>query len=242
MGAALGKIWARAGHRVTFGFGRDQAKLQAAATAAGPGAGVATAGEAVAAADVVVLAVPWGAVDAALAQAGLLAGKILLTIVNSIAPDMGGLVVGTTTSGAEEIARKAPGARVVEAIPPFADVLASPSRRFEGAQPAVFYCGDDAAAKGVVAALLGDLDVQAVDGGAVAQRALHRAGDVPAHADPVRAGRAWASRAAHADPPAAGRRGVTRAEAGTGRRSRSSSGFAYGKGLGPQIALMLLRR
>ncbi len=165
MGAALGKIWARAGHRVTFGFGRDQAKLQAAATAAGPEAGVATAGEAVAAADVVVLAVPWGAVDAALAQAGPLAGKILLTIVNPIAPDMGGLAVGTTTSGAEEIARKAPGARVVEAIPPFADVLASPSRRFEGAQPAVFYCGDDAAAKGVVAALLGDLDVQAVDGG-----------------------------------------------------------------------------
>ncbi len=86
-------------------------------------------------------------------------------IVNPLLPDMSGLAVGTTTSGAEEIAKKAPGARVVEAIPPFADVLASSSHRFDGEQTVAFYCGDDAEAKQVVAELLADLDVQAVDAG-----------------------------------------------------------------------------
>ncbi len=165
MGASLGKIWSQAGHEVTLSFGRDQQKLQSAARAGGSRARTTQPAQAVTDAEVVVLAVPWGAVDAALQQAGSLAGKTLLTIVNPILPDMSGLAVGTTTSGAEEIAKKAPGARVVEAIPPFADVLASPSRRFDGEQTASFYCGDDAEAKQVVAELLADLDVQAVDAG-----------------------------------------------------------------------------
>ncbi|WP_042875718.1 hypothetical protein [Cupriavidus necator] len=40
---------------------------------------------------------------------------------------MSGLLVGTDTSGAEEIARLAPWATVVKAIPPFAELLHSPS-------------------------------------------------------------------------------------------------------------------
>jgi predicted dinucleotide-binding enzyme len=165
MGATLGKIWSQAGHQVIFCFGRDQQKLESAARAAGPRTRTAHPAEATAAAEVVVLSVPWNAVDTALEQAGSLAGKILLTIVNPILPDMSGLALGTTTSCAEEIAKKVPEARVVEAIPPFADVLASPSRRFGGEQTVTFYCGDDAAAKHVVADLLADLDVQAVDAG-----------------------------------------------------------------------------
>jgi predicted dinucleotide-binding enzyme len=165
MGAALGRIWAQAGHRVVFCFGRERRQLEEVARAAGPAARAASPAEAVAAAGVVVLAVPWGAVDEALVQAGPLDGKIVLSIVNPLKPDLSGLAIGTTTSAAEEIAARAPGARVVEAIPPFAEVLASPSRRFGGEQPAVFYCGDDAAAKAAAVDLLSDLDVAPVDVG-----------------------------------------------------------------------------
>ena len=165
MGAPLGRIWAQAGHRVVFCFGRDQRMLEEVARAAGPSACAASPAEAVAAADVVVLAVPWGAVDQALDEAGPLDGKVVLSIVNPLKPDLSGLAIGTTTSGAEEIAARAPGARVVEAIPPFADVLSSPSRRFGDEQPTVFYGGDDVAAKAAVADLLGHLDVTPVDVG-----------------------------------------------------------------------------
>lgn len=166
VGAALGKIWAQGNHQVILTFGRDVQKIEAAARAAGPRARTASSpAEAVAAADVVVLAVPWNAVDSAIQQAGSLQGKILLTVANPLLPDMSGLLLGTTTSGAEEIAKKSPGALVVEAIPPFAEVLTSSARRFGNVQPSTFYCGDDATAKSHVAQLLQELDVQPVDAG-----------------------------------------------------------------------------
>jgi predicted dinucleotide-binding enzyme len=165
MGTPLGRIWAQAGHRVVFCFGRDRRRLEEVARTAGPAARVASPAEAVAAAEVAVLAVPWGEVDQALGEAGPLDGKVLLSIVNPLKPDLSGLAIGTTTSCAEEIAAKAPGARLVAAIPPFAEVLASPSRRFGGEQPAVFYCGDDVPAKVAVADLLSDIDVAPVDVG-----------------------------------------------------------------------------
>jgi predicted dinucleotide-binding enzyme len=73
--------------------------------------------------------------------------------------------VGTTTSAAEEIAKLSPGARVVEAIPPMAPILAAVSNRLGGQQISTFYCGDDAEAKRRVARLLADLDLDPVDAG-----------------------------------------------------------------------------
>ena len=80
---------------------------------------------------------------------------------------MSGLAVGTTTSAAEEIAKLAPSARVVEALPLFAEVLASPSQRFDNLTATIFYTGDDADAKQVVASLLSEIDVDVVDAGAL---------------------------------------------------------------------------
>ena len=75
------------------------------------------------------------------------------------------MAVGTTTSGAEEIAKLATGARVVEALPVFAEVLSSTSRKFGELDPTVFYCGNDAEAKAIVAGLLHEIEVEAIDAG-----------------------------------------------------------------------------
>jgi 8-hydroxy-5-deazaflavin:NADPH oxidoreductase len=165
MGAGMGRAWAAQGHAVLFSFSKDQAKLRALAEAAGPNARAGTPAEAVTFGDVILLAVPWGAVTEALEAAGSMTGKLLLTCVNCLKPDLSGLAIGTTTSAAEEIAHRAPGAKVVEAMPPMAPILASDTHRLGGQQISAFFCGEDAGAKATVAALLSDLDLDPVDAG-----------------------------------------------------------------------------
>jgi predicted dinucleotide-binding enzyme len=165
MGANMGRAWARKGHQVLFTFSRNEADLRAAAEAAGPNARAGTPAEAGGFGDVILLAVPWAVVPLALREAGDLSGKVLFSCVNCLKPDFSGLDVGTTTSAAEEIAKLSPGAKVVEAIPPMAQILASDSPRIGGQQISTFYCGADAEAKKRVAQLLADLDLDPVDAG-----------------------------------------------------------------------------
>lgn len=165
MGSGLGKFWAQHGHKLMFSYSRDPEKLKQIAAAIGHNATVGTPTEAVQFADVVLLSVPYGAIEDALNAAGSLEGKILLSCVNALLPDLSGMAVGTTTSAAEEIAKRAAGARVVEALPLFAEVLNSPSQQFGDQTATVFYTGDDQAAKQVVADLLRETNVEAVDAG-----------------------------------------------------------------------------
>jgi hypothetical protein len=165
MGASMGKAWTTKGHKVLFSFSQDAAKLRAVTEAAGPAARSGTPSDAVAFGDVILLAVPWGAITEALEAARAINGKVLFTCVNCLKPDLSGLAVGTTTSAAEKIANLVPGAKVVEAIPPMAQILAADSHRLGGQQISTFYCGDDARAKAAVASLLRDLDLESVDAG-----------------------------------------------------------------------------
>lgn len=167
MGSGLGKFWAQNGHELMFSYSRNQAKLEKIAQAIGSDASVGTPSEAVQFADVVLLSVPYSAIADALQAAGSLEGKILFSCVNALLPDMSGLAVGTTTSAAEEIAKLAPGARVVEALPLFAEVLNSPSQQFGDQTATIFYTGDDAGAKQVVADLLRETNVEAIDAGSL---------------------------------------------------------------------------
>jgi 8-hydroxy-5-deazaflavin:NADPH oxidoreductase len=165
MGSGLGKLWAQNNHQIMFSYSRDRTKLENIARSIGSSASVGTPAEAVAFAEVVVLSVPYGAIGDALSACGSLEGKILFSIVNALLPDMSGMAVGTNTSAAEEIAKLAPGALTVEALPIFAEVLNSESRRFNGQQATVFYTGDNSQAKKVVAGLLHEIDVEAIDAG-----------------------------------------------------------------------------
>lgn len=165
MTEALGKRFRALGHELLVSYSRDPARLAALATALGGGTRTGSATEASAFAEVVVLTVRWDGMPGALAAAGPLEGKVLWTIVNPLKADLSGLVVGTTTSGSEEIAARAQGARLVAGWPPFADVLASASTRIGSEQQTLFYCGDDEPAKRKVLPLFEALDVEPIDCG-----------------------------------------------------------------------------
>jgi hypothetical protein len=164
MGTDMGKFWVKNGHQLMFSYSRNPEKLQAAAASVSADTLIGSPAEAVQFADVVVLSVAWAAVEDALQQAGSLGGKILFSCVNPLLPDLSGLAVGTTTSGAEEIAKLAVGARLVESMPVFAEVLHSHSRQFGMQTPSVFYCGDDTEAKAIVADLLREIECDPIDG------------------------------------------------------------------------------
>lgn len=165
MGASMGKTWAGKGHEVLFSYSKDQDKLRAVAAEAGTKVRSGTPADAVAFGEVVLLAVPWAAVTDALNAAGPIRGKTLFSCCNCLKPDFSGLVLGTTTSAAEEIAKQTPDANVVEALPPMAQILAAETHRLSGEQISTFYCGNNTAAKSVVASLLRDLDLEPVDAG-----------------------------------------------------------------------------
>jgi 8-hydroxy-5-deazaflavin:NADPH oxidoreductase len=167
MARSLSRFWIKNGHELMFSFSRSEEKLRELAASVSDRAQMGTPAEAVSFADVVLLAVPWVAVPEALQAAGSLSGKLLFSCVNALKADMSGMAIGTTTSAAEEIAKLAPGARVVEGLPLFAEVLLSESTQFNQQTATVFYCGDDADAKLVVAGLLEETGAEAIDVGAL---------------------------------------------------------------------------
>ncbi len=116
MGSKLGTLFARAGHEVVFGYSHSRQKLERLAEEAGAKARVGTPAEAARDADALLLAVHWTRVHDVLAQAGALSGKVLLTCTLPMSKDDTHLVLGHTTSGAEALAAKVRGARVVSAF------------------------------------------------------------------------------------------------------------------------------
>lgn len=169
IGMPLARRLAAKGHAVAVGFGRDTAKLETVAQEIG-GTVAADLATAAREAEVVVLAVPWGAAKAALDACGDLSDRVVWDCTNPLLPDLSGLSIGTTDSGGEQVARWAPEAKVVKGVPPFADVMqaAGATGRLvrEGmAPPAVFVCGNDANSRAMVLGLVDDLGAQPVEAG-----------------------------------------------------------------------------
>jgi predicted dinucleotide-binding enzyme len=162
---ALGRRFVNGGHTLVVSYSRDRAKLEKTAEDLGSGTRAASPEEAARFGDVVLLATGWDGAATALKAAGSLAGKTVWSIVTPFKPDLSGLVVGTTTSGSEELAAVVPGAAFVAGWPPFADVLASPSSPFSPNRVTLFYCSDDAGGKAAILPLLQTLDVDPVDAG-----------------------------------------------------------------------------
>jgi predicted dinucleotide-binding enzyme len=169
MGAGLGKLWAKAGHHVTFSYSRDENKLHELAKAAGANAKAGTLQEA-AAQDVILIAVWLPVLEEVIHAAGSLDGKIIITCVSGLQPDFTGQAIGLATalkiSVAETIQQLAPNARVVEAFnTTFAEIIASDSRQFGADFPSIFYCGDHNESKQIVAGLIEACGYEAVDAG-----------------------------------------------------------------------------
>jgi 8-hydroxy-5-deazaflavin:NADPH oxidoreductase len=167
MGGKLGIIFARAGHEVVFSYSHTTAKLQKLARAAGRNARAGTPAEAVKDADAVLLAVHWSRVDDVLAQAGDLAGKVVVSCSLPMNADDSGLVIGRTSSGSEELAKKLPKSRIVSAFNTLpSEVFFSIFAGDAGdAKPSVVYCSDDARAREIAAQLITDVGFEPVDGG-----------------------------------------------------------------------------
>ena len=198
IGGNCARRFAKAGHDVVVSFSRDRAKLDGLAAEIGGEA--AEPAEAVAGAEVVVLSVPWSAIDDALEQAGPLDGKIVIDTTNQYA---GGWVdLGETA--AQHNARRMPGARYTKSFNTLTSAFQAETAERTGDERVVqWLCGDDPEAKAVVAALIEDAGYMPVDLGGTAGCAVmeaprrpravygeeYRAADAQAVVDAVREGR-----------------------------------------------------
>ncbi len=147
VGAALARGLERAGHEVRA-VGKDKAVVRD------------TAGWA----EVVLLAVPFGALDDVVSSAGdSLAGKTVVDATNALDANMN-LAVGFTTSGAEELQKKLPRSRIVKA---FNTVFAQhmDSGRLGDQRLTAFVAGDDEASRKQVAELARSIGFDPLDAG-----------------------------------------------------------------------------
>jgi len=167
MGAKLGTIFARAGHDVVFSYARSKKKLEKLARDAGGNARAGTPREAAQNADVVLLAVHWSRVDDVLKQAGDLSGKVVVTCSLPMNGDDTDLVVAHTSSGAEVLAGKVPGADVVAAFNtvPSEVLFGVFEGRSHRTRPSLVYCGDKKSSKHLAARLIRDIGFDPVDAG-----------------------------------------------------------------------------
>jgi hypothetical protein len=147
VGSALARGLQRAGHDVRA-VGNDKAAVRDIAGWA----------------ETVIVAVPFGAIDDVVKNAGeVLAGKTVVDVTNSLTPDYQ-LALGFTTSGAEELQKKLPKTRVVKAL----NTVFSPhmeTGRLGEKRLTAFVAGDDAGAKTAVLGLARDIGFDAVDAG-----------------------------------------------------------------------------
>ena len=167
MGGKLGTIFARAGHEVVFSYARSMEKLKKLARDAHGNARAGTPHEAAQDADALLLAVHWSRIDDVLSQTGDLSGKVIVSCSLPMNTHNTDLILGRTSSGAEELAKMIPKARVVSAfntVP--SEVLFSVfEARGKAARPSLVYCGDDPSSKGIAAELIRDVGFDPVDAG-----------------------------------------------------------------------------
>jgi len=184
VGAALARASARARHGV-FISSNDGAEQGVAREVGGAAVGNI---DLVAAADVVILAVPFEVVAGVVQEVGDgLNGKVLIDVTNRFTGDQLG-----APSNAEQIQQMAPGARVVKAINTvFAANQDSPV--VDGVQLDGFVAADDADAKRVVIEYVKSLGFRPVDVGPLAMaRALEGMGALNISLN-MKDGAAWRS-------------------------------------------------
>src|SRR5262249_6557444 len=136
---ALGRRFVADGHRLVVSYSRDPQKLEETARDLGGGTGVGSPADAAQFGDVLLLGPSWSGAAEPRRGAAPLRKKVIWSIVTPLTTDTSGLEIGTTTPGAEELARVEPGSRFIAGWPPFAAVLESSSTRFAGERQTLFY-------------------------------------------------------------------------------------------------------
>ncbi len=155
VGSQLVRLWSAAGHSLTVGLRSGSAREKDAKAL---GATVLPPRDAVESAQITVLALPWPAVEETLRGIASWEGKILVDATNPLNSDLS-VIVPESGSGGQQVAKWAPGARVVKAFSTIGAALYG-DPTFD-----ILYCGDDAEAKRTVHGLIADIKMRPQDVG-----------------------------------------------------------------------------
>lgn len=167
IGLAVAKTLSRAGIAATIANSRGPDSLKEAVAALGPTIKAGTREQA-AAADMVVIAVNWSKLPAAVAGLPAWDGRIVIDANNPIEAPLFKPVDLHGRISSEVVAELVKGARLVKAFNHLrADVLASDPRA-DGGRRVLFYSGDDSVAKADVGALIDRLGFAGIDLGPLA--------------------------------------------------------------------------
>lgn len=181
IGQAFARMAQRAGRKVVIANSRGPQSLAPLVEALGTGVSAGTVGEA-AASPMVVIAVPWASVPAAVARLAW-DGKIVVDATNAfLFPDMNLADLGGRSSS-EVVAELVEGARVVKAANTLpAEVLGADPNAADGRR-VLFLSGDDRAAKAEVAELFEAAGFFPIDLGDLATggRMQQAGGPLPGH-------------------------------------------------------------
>lgn len=172
VGAAIARGLKGKGHAVTLGAREPQA-AKVAALADEAGATVALPADAAWGADIVILALPWGAAEAAVKSLGDLAGKCVIDCMNPLGMVDGALslTVGHSTSGGEIVQGWLPWAHVVKTLNQVgAEIMARNDHLPH--RPVMFMAGDHPASKAQAATILSDLGFEPLDAGDITKARL----------------------------------------------------------------------
>lgn len=191
----------KGGHEVMLSFARDPDKLASLAGELGERASVGSPREAVEFGEVVILSVPWDAIDDALAQAGGLERRIIIDTTNQFG--RGPMPAAGQTAAAFNAARM-PGARYTKSFNTLTSGFQAEVADRRGDDRVVqWICGDDTEAKRQVSRLIEEMGYVPVDFGGTETCAVmeaprrdgavygeeYRAADAQAVLDAVREGR-----------------------------------------------------
>jgi 8-hydroxy-5-deazaflavin:NADPH oxidoreductase len=162
VGATLGQAWLKHGEDVVWGL-RNPADPKYSAL---PKERIKPPAEAAKTAEVVVIATPWSATEAAVKGLGSLAGKIVIDCTNPLGmgPDGLQLVLGFDTSAGEQVASWALGAFVFKSLNTTGANNMAKAADYP-VKPMMPVAGDDAQKKRVVMDVVGKLGFMPVDAG-----------------------------------------------------------------------------
>ena len=170
IGGAAARLFAEAGHEVAVSNARGPESLKSLVASIGGKARAATAAQAIAFGDAVLLALPWRDREK-LPPASLFDGKIVIDAMNPYTAD-GGLFDLGDSSSSEEVARQLPGARLVKAFNTIYYQHLATRGRTDLPLPqrhAIFLAGDDGDSKAAVSRLIEEIGFVPVDTGSLAQ-------------------------------------------------------------------------
>lgn len=166
--SALGPQFAKQGHRVIYGErnpDRDSVRLLVSRTH--ETASATGQMEAARQAEIVVLAVPWGAAETVVKSLGDLSGKIVIDPTDPYERGQDGLAQLIVDSSAGELIQGwAPGARVVKAFNTMSSLVMADPASAGGPVTAVLV-GNDAEAKGRVAEIIQAMGLETIDLGPI---------------------------------------------------------------------------